>query len=97
MSSEKDVTVSLIAPSVHNLLHEALEVKPLDSDLGIQMKDAMKADLGSRYQDTVVKNFLHIASLLDPRFRILHFCLMMTEKMPTKILKEKLSGLKKRL
>ena len=73
VSSEKDITVSLIAPIIHSLLNKELQEKPSDTDLAIQMKGAMKADLSKRYQEVPVKSFLHVASLLDPRFKKLSF------------------------
>ena len=73
LSSEKEVTISLIAPILHRLLTKELQPKEMDSDLGIQMKAAMREDLSKRYKDANVKAFLHLASLLDPRFKSLPF------------------------
>lgn len=73
LSNEKEVTISLVAPTVHRLLTYELQRKDMDSELGIQMKAAMRQDLSKRYQDGDVKAFLHIPSLLDPRFKSLLF------------------------
>ena len=73
ISKESDVTIPLIAPTLHNLLNKILEEKPLDTLIGIQMKSAMKEDLKKRYQDVPIKSFLHVASLLDPKFKTLSF------------------------
>ena len=37
------------------------------------MKDAMKKDQSTKYQNVPVKSFLHVTSLLDPRFKTLSF------------------------
>ena len=50
-----------------------LQVKDLESVLGIQMKVAMKADLSKMCHDVTVKAFLHMASMLDPRFKSFSF------------------------
>ena len=73
LSSEKEATISLITPILHRLLTKELQPKEMDSDLGIQVKVAMREDLGKRYKDVDVKGFLHLASLLDPRFKSLPF------------------------
>ena len=72
-SKENDATVSLIAPCIYNLLNRQLQVKDFDSEFATQMKNAMKEDLSKRYKDPEVKSFLHYASLLDPRFKLLPF------------------------
>ena len=73
MSKENDATISLIAPSIYNLLHKQLQVQDYDSGFAAQMKNAMKEDLCKRYQDPEVKSALQLASLLDPRFKLLPF------------------------
>ena len=73
LSSETAVTVSLIAPSLHNLLCKALMIKEEDSEFAQQMKQVMKTDLSKRYQESNIKLFLHVASVLDPRFKKLFF------------------------
>ena len=69
MRRHSNVTISLIAPTLPNLLNKILEEKPLVSLIGIQMKSAMKEDSKKRYQDVPIISFLHVASLLDPRFK----------------------------
>ena len=73
MSKEDDVTISLIAPTLHQLLNQALQRKDFDSELITQMKATMREDLNKRYQDNNVKLILHTTSLLDPRFKLLPF------------------------
>lgn len=73
VGKESDVTISLIAPSLHKLLTKELQAKELDSELGAQIKSAMKTDLSKRYQENEVKLFLNVATLLDPRFKLLPF------------------------
>ena len=73
MSSETDVTISLIAPTIHRLLNKELHINDMDSEMDIQMKSAMKEDLQCRYLSAHVKAFLHMASILDPRFKNLGF------------------------
>ena len=55
--SKKEVTISLVAPTIHNLLNRELQRKDMDSELCIQIKDAMKEDLSKRYKDDSVQRF----------------------------------------
>ena len=73
MSSATDVTKSLISPTIHRLLNKELHMNDMDSGMGIQMKSAMKEDLQCRYLSADVKAFLHMASILDQRFKNLGF------------------------
>ena len=52
---------------------KALNHKEKDSDFVVQMKKAMKNDLSKRYNEPDVKLFLHVASVLDPRFKMAIF------------------------
>ena len=72
LSTENNVTISLIAPILHKL-HQVLQLKDYDSELAVQMKDAIKEDLKKRYQDKNAKCIINTASLLDPRFKLLSF------------------------
>ena len=72
MSSEKHPTISLILPLWHILQTNA---EPVTSDPVIirRAKEAMKKDLEKRYKDPDVVNLLGKASMLDPRFKSLHW------------------------
>ena len=73
LSSETAVTVSLIAPSLHNLLCKALHIRQEDSEFAQQMKEAMKNDLPKRYKDSNIRLFLQVAAVVHPRFKKLSF------------------------
>ncbi len=73
MSSEKDVTISLVTPSLHKLKNILLQQRDGDSEITREMKEAMQNDLKTRYKDESVRLFLHVACLLDPRFKSLDF------------------------
>ena len=73
LSEEKEATISLIVHTIQKILNMKLQMKDLDSELGRQMKAKNKADLSKRYQDANVKVFLHMASMLDPRFKSLSY------------------------
>ena len=72
-STEKDVTISMIVSAIHSLVNKGLQARELDTQMGAEMKAAMKTDLGKRYQDANIKSFLHLPSLLDPKFKSLAF------------------------
>ena len=63
----------MIVPAVHSLVNKGLQAKELDTQMGVEMKAAMKNDLGKRYQDANVKSFFHVSSPLNPRFKSLAF------------------------
>ena len=73
LSSEKDVTVSLIVPSLIRLKNMYLMEKESDIELIKQMKEAMRKDLETRYSDSSTKLLLNVSSLLDPRLKKLNF------------------------
>ena len=73
LSSEKDVTVSLIVPSLIRLKNMYLMEKESDMELIKQMKEAMRKDLETRYSDSSTKLLLNMSSLLDPRLKKLNF------------------------
>ena len=69
-SSEKVPTVGIILPTVQ-VFFQLLE--PNDTDLSAikKVKQAIKADLSSRYQKEDTQMFLSVCSFLDPRFKSL--------------------------
>ena len=60
LSSEKEVSISQLVPSMHKLSIVCLQDKELDSEMGRQMKHAMKKDLDTRYKEDSVKLFLNV-------------------------------------
>lgn len=69
LCEESVPTVSIILPLQHQLLNHTMEVNEDDTPLIKQVKCAIVSDLSGRYQDTVTKNNLTVATLLDPRFK----------------------------
>ena len=67
LSSEKDVTISLIVPYFNNL-REHLSTNTQDLPIIKQMKSKMLQKLNSRYNDNQIRN-LTICTLLDPRHK----------------------------
>ena len=70
LCDEKDPTVSMIVPLL-TTISNAMVVSQEDSELISKMKTAISNDIGKRYEDPQIKDFLLICSLLDPRFKSL--------------------------
>ena len=73
LSSEKDVTVSLIVPSLIRLTGMFLLEKEGDLDLVKRMKEAMRVDFKTRYNGISTKLLLNVSYFLDPRLKHLKF------------------------
>ena len=73
LSSERDVTVSQIMPSLITLKEMFLLEKEGDLDLVKRMKEAMRVDLKTRYNGISTKLLLNVSSFLDPRLKKLNF------------------------
>ncbi|XP_051546386.1 E3 SUMO-protein ligase ZBED1-like [Myxocyprinus asiaticus] len=70
MSGESATTLSVIAP-LHAQLLEEMRQTTSDSTVIKELKSAMHNDLRFRYAN--LKEKLHVASALDPRFKTLPF------------------------
>ncbi|XP_048017725.1 E3 SUMO-protein ligase ZBED1-like [Megalobrama amblycephala] len=70
MCEEKSPTVSIIAPLHAQLLSDTLSTIE-DAPLVKDIKCAIHGDLSKRYMSAEEKNFLYVASALDPRFNTL--------------------------
>ncbi|XP_011685763.1 PREDICTED: zinc finger BED domain-containing protein 1-like [Wasmannia auropunctata] len=70
---QKYVTCSKVIPMVNALLHELDALNP-ESDLGKDLKLKLIIELQKRFSDMEFNPILSIATILDPRFKRLHFC-----------------------
>lgn len=70
---EKYVTCSKVIPIVNALLHEVHALNP-ESDLGKDLKQKLIIELQKRFSDIESNQILSIATIVDPRFKRLHFC-----------------------
>ena len=91
VSSERYLTLSIVLPILHKLLHVKLKATDYDSHLVKEIKRVIRADLELRYQDKEIQ-MLRIATYLDPRFKSLSF-LDEVEKLQLKLdVKQCISG-----
>ena len=72
LSSESVPTCSKVLPIVHKL-NILLEIKPDDSATIAKVKKAMTSNLQKRVCGTEAQSTYHLASLLDPRTKLLNF------------------------
>ena len=72
LSGEQQPTASRALPTLVKLKQEMNE-KPTDTPLVSKMKKAILDNLSGRYCDEQVKNFLLVASYLDPRYKTVNF------------------------
>ena len=68
MSSETLCTISLILPLLHSLISKC-DTNASDPKIIVDMKEAMQADLRSRYNGANQVLMLQESSFLDPRFK----------------------------
>lgn len=78
LSEEKIPLISLLKPLINQLTSYHLKVKPSDSSLAASLKNTFANELHWKYNNIDVQTFLHIATLLDPRFK--NFPLTESEK-----------------
>ncbi|VVC32560.1 Ribonuclease H-like domain,Zinc finger C2H2-type,Zinc finger, BED-type [Cinara cedri] len=69
LSEEKIPLISLLKPLINQLTSHHLKVKPGDSQLAADLKNSFANELLWKYNDINVQTFLHISTLLDPRFK----------------------------
>ena len=71
LCEESNPTLSIIIPLKHQLLSSIMKVKDDDSELVKQVKTVIFTDLSPRYEH--IKQQLTLATVLDPRFKLLPF------------------------
>ncbi|XP_050542779.1 E3 SUMO-protein ligase ZBED1 isoform X2 [Daktulosphaira vitifoliae] len=69
LSEEKIPLISLLKPLINQLTSHHLKVKPEDSPLAANLKNTFANELHWKYNDITVQTFLHVSTLLDPRFK----------------------------
>lgn len=69
LSSSSYPTLGIVKPLIFQLLNQTLNEKEVDSPKTRDIKNAMAADLKSRYTETNISEMLNIAAFLDPRFK----------------------------
>ncbi|XP_067205354.1 E3 SUMO-protein ligase ZBED1-like [Linepithema humile] len=69
---QKFVTCSKIIPMIHCLRNQLTELKP-ESDAGKKLKNYFLCEIENRFQSIEKQNLLAIATILDLRFKKIHF------------------------
>jgi hypothetical protein len=72
MSAENYVTISKVLPIV-SCLNNGVSSQPPKSDLCESLKNAVIAQLNKQFGNIEIFNLCPVATLLDPRFKNLHF------------------------
>ena len=62
-------TLGIVQPVFHRFLNEVLSSKPGDKDFVKKVKDAIRQNLSTRYQEEEIETMLFVAMYLDPRFK----------------------------
>ena len=73
LSGQSYSTVSVIAPTMHQLVNKVTKQNPEDDKFVKDVKKVLQTDLKQRYQKEDVKHYLLVAAFVDPRFRHLSF------------------------
>ena len=71
LCSESSPTVSIIMPLMNSLIRNTLAPREGDGSVILEMKAAMSTNLQPRYTDQ--KDKLNLASVVDPRFKLLPY------------------------
>ena len=69
LSGDLYPTLGIVQPVFHQFLSEILVSKPEDRDIVKKIKDAIRQNLSTRYQDEEIQTILLVAMYLDPRFK----------------------------
>ena len=69
LSGDLYPTLGIVQPIFHRFLNEVLHSKPEDREVVIRVKDAIRQNLATRYQEEEVETMLLVAMYLDPRFK----------------------------
>jgi len=73
MSTESGMSVSEIYPMVCGLVIKRLAPSADDSSIASKVKEAIKDELVSRYDDDASQSTAALCALLDPRYKMLAF------------------------
>lgn len=69
LSGEKQITCSAIKPLIKVINDKIVIPQDDDSELTLEIKGRIKADLASRYENSEINQLLDVCSFLDPRFK----------------------------
>ena len=69
LSGDLYPTLGIVQPVFHQFLNEILPSKPEDKDIVKKIKDAIRQNLSTRYQEEETETMLLVAMYLDPRFK----------------------------
>ena len=69
LSGEKYVTFSALIPLLKHIIDDVLQHDEEDTTLTTDIKQQIITYMQDKYEDTSLKELLHTASLLDPRFK----------------------------
>lgn len=73
ISGEKYATASLIIPIVH-CMEVAINKINLSTLFAIEFHQKLIAEIERRFKDVEYQEILAISTILDPRFKHIHFC-----------------------
>ncbi|XP_038062483.1 E3 SUMO-protein ligase ZBED1-like [Patiria miniata] len=73
MSGEEYVTVSSLVPMLHHLQTNVLQDDEADAELTADIKRSIMRKMDSLYDREKTQELLHVATLLDPRYRADNF------------------------
>ena len=69
LSGDSYPTLGIVQPVFHQFLSKILVSKPEDRDIVKKIKDTIRQNLSTRYQDEEIQTILLVAMYLDPRFK----------------------------
>ena len=69
LSGDLYPTLGIVQPVFNRFLSEVLPSKPGDRDIVKKIKDAIRQNLSTRYQEEEIETMLLVAVYLDPRFK----------------------------
>ena len=69
LSGDLYPTLGIVQPVFHRFLNDVLPSKPGDRDVVKKIKDAIRQNLSTRYQEEEIETILLLAMYLDPRFK----------------------------
>ena len=69
LSGDLYPTLGIVQPVFHRFLSDILPSKPGDRDVVKKIKDAIRQNLSTRYQEEDIKTMLLVAMYLDPDLR----------------------------
>ena len=95
LAGEKRVTASAVLPFLNHIKTNILVSQEEETDLTKEMKDRIKLDLLSHYNESTT-HFLEICTFMDPRFKLTPFstetCHSLELRVETELLQVQLTG-----